>query len=619
MSPIPSWPSLLSGLLLTAGLLVAPPALAKPLLTPADALAPSADGGDPPSATEPAVEPEEDSKPDSIWAQIEGDDASAPAAAASSKELAEERLAELGYTGAIGAETPVEFYMDPLGATALDPLQLDKVDPKEFDIPIATNDMVKKWMTYFLGKGRKYYARYLMRSTHWMPMMHAELEERGMPRDLVYLSMIESGFTTSATSYVAAAGLWQFMPATGRQYGLRLDWWIDERRDPVKATHAALDYLSYLAKMFEGDWWLAWASYNGGEGRVMKATKRYGTTDFWTLVEKDALHPETQNYVPKLIAAAIIGKHPERYGFVGVKYQDAFAYDTVDVPGATGLDVIARCAGVKEEEILEYNPALRRWALPPDLEKWSVRLPPGTKDKFTVAFAKVPPEERVTLARHVVKRKETLASIAKKYGVDSGEIARLNHLSSKSRIKVGQELVVPARPGSTASVEVGPSGDAGSSSSSGSEASSASKAKEPASEGSSSRTVSKTHTVKSGDTLSSIASKYGLSISELKKLNGMKGDKILAGQKLKVGSAPVSDSAAKSSKSESKAESKSSKSESKAESKSDAPKVVKYTVRRGDTLGTIAERYDCSVAELKSWNGIRGSTIYPGQKLKIEQ
>lgn len=619
MSPSLLRPSLLWGLLLPAIVFAAPPALAKdrPLLTPADALG----AGDPaatPEATAPAEEPDGDREDGSIWEQIEGDDAAAPQAAASSKELAEERLAELGYTGAIGAETPVEFYLDPLGATATDPLQLDKVDPKEFDIPIATNDMVKKWMTYFLGKGRKYYARYLMRSTRWMPLMHAELEARGLPRDLVYLSMIESGFTTSATSYVAAAGLWQFMPATGRQYGLRVDWWVDERRDPIKATHAALDYLAYLNKMFEGDWWLSWASYNGGEGRVMKATQRYGTTDFWTLVEKNALHPETQNYVPKLIAAAIIGKHPERYGFVGVKYQDAFAYDEVSVPGATGLDVIARCAGVKEEELLDYNPGLRRWALPPDPESWTVRLPSGTKDKFAVAFAKVPPEERVTLARHVVKRKETLASIAKKYGIEASEIARLNHLGSKSRIKVGQELVVPARSGDTAltsvaSVDPTPAPDAASASRT------KSKDKEPAAEAAP-RTVARTHTVRSGDTLGNIAAKYGLSVAEVKRLNGLKGDKILAGQKLKVGSTPVAESSGKSTKSSGKAESTKAESSGKGESaKADAPKTVKYTVARGDTLGTIAEKYDCTVAELKAWNGIRGSTIYPGQKLKIEQ
>lgn len=596
MPRFPFWPSLSRGPLLLAILIVSPPARAtdRPLLTPADALGqpPPTAPAEPTDAETPATEREASS----IWAEIEGDDAGAPAAAVLSKELAEERLAELGYTGALGAEPPVEFYMDPLGATNLDPLQLDRVDPKEFDIPVVTNTLVKKWMTYFLGNGRKYYARYLMRSTRWMPMMHAALEARGMPRDLVYLSMIESGFTTSATSYASAAGLWQFMPATGRQYGLRLDWWMDARRDPEQATRAALDYLSYLHKLFEGDWWLAWASYNGGEGRVMKETRRHGTTDFWTLVERGALHSETQNYVPKLIAAAIIGKHPERYGFVGVKYQDAFAYDAVTVPGATGLDVIARCAAVKEEDILELNPALRRWALPPDGDAWTVRLPSGTKAAFEVAFALVPPEERITLVRHVVKKKESLASIAKKYGVEAEDVARLNHLTTKSRIKVGQELVVPARPGvatmaSVAAVDVAAP-----------EARSA-----PAKE-----TVTKTHTVKSGDTLSGIASKYGVSVEQVQKLNGIKGTKILAGQKLKVSVTEVA------AEPEAKAATKSS-TKAKTTSKASAAKSVAYTVKRGDTLGSIAERYDCSVSDLKGWNGLKGSTIYPGQKLKIKQ
>ncbi|GDX83804.1 hypothetical protein LBMAG42_56150 [Deltaproteobacteria bacterium] len=594
MPRFPLWPTPLSGLLPLVILLVSPPARAtdRPLLTPGDALsqpaptaAPEAEGAEAP-ATERGAS--------SIWAEIEGDDAGAPAAAALSKELAEERLAELGYTGALGAEPPVEFYMDPLGATNVDPLQLERVDPKEFDIPVVTNTLVKKWMTYFLGNGRKYYGRYLMRSTRWMPMMHAALEARGMPRDLVYLSMIESGFTTSATSYAAAAGLWQFMPATGRQYGLRVDWWMDDRRDPEKATRAALDYLSYLHKLFEGDWWLAWASYNGGEGRVMKETRRHGTTDFWTLVERGALHSETQNYVPKLIAAAIIGKHPERYGFVGVKYQDAFAYDAVTVPGATGLDVIAKCAAVKEEDILELNPALRRWALPPDGDDWTVRLPSGTKAAFEVAFALVPPEERITLVRHVVKKKESLASIAKKYGVEAEDVARLNHLTTKSRIKVGQELVVPARPGVATMASVAPVDVAAPESTSA-----------PAKE-----TVTKTHTVKSGDTLSGIASKYGVSVEQLQKLNGIKGTKILSGQKLKVS---VSEAPAE------PAPKASSKTSSKSSVKATTTKSVSYTVKGGDTLGSIAERYDCSVTELKSWNGLKGSTIYPGQKLKIKQ
>lgn len=571
----------------------------RPLLTPGDALAPDVDA--------PAAERDDAS----VWSQVESDDAAAPQAAASSAELAAERTAEQGYTGALAPEPAVEFYLDPLTATQLDPLHLDKVDKSEFDIPVVVNDAVKKWMTYFLGSGRKYYARYLMRSTRWMPMMHAELEARGMPRDLVYLSMIESGFTTSATSYASAAGLWQFMPATGRQYGLRVDWWVDDRRDPVKATSAALDYLAYLNRLFEGDWWLAWASYNGGEGRVMKETRRHGTTDFWTLVQRGALHSETQNYVPKLIAAAIIGKHPERYGFVGVEYQEAFSFEEAEVPGATGLDVIARCAGVPEETLLEYNPGLRRWALPPDTETWKVRLPKGTASAFAVEFAKVPPEERVSLTRHVVKRKESLGSIAKKYGVSAEEIARLNHLKAKSSLKVGQELVVPARPGSASLASVAAADPDTQKTSSGSKAESTSPTPSSA---------ARTHKVRSGDTLSGIAARYGVSQADLRKLNGLDGDKILLGQTLKVSAA--STDGASSTPSEPKSEAKAAaKSEPKAEAKGESKsgKTVSYTVKRGDTLGTIAERYDCSVSELKSWNSIKGTTIYPGQKLKIKR
>ena len=578
MPPSPLRPPPLSGLLVAAILLLSPQVRAsdRPIFTPTDALGTPLETVD---ADVPADEREEGSQ----WPGLEGDEAGAPVAAALSQELANERLAELGYTGDLGAEAPIAFYLDPLAATSVDPLQLERLDPKEFDIPVVVNDMVKKWMTYFLGNGRPYFGRYLMRSTRWLPMMHAALEERGMPKDLVYLSMIESGFTTSATSYAAAAGLWQFMPATGRQYKLRVDWWMDERRDPEKATRAALDYLSYLHRLFEGDWWLAWASYNGGEGRVMKETRRHGTVDFWTLVERGALHSETQNYVPKLIAAAIIGKHPERYGFVGIEYQDAFAFDTTKVPSATGLDVIARCAGVKEEDLLDLNPALRRWAIPPDGEQWVVRLPTGTKAVFEEAFAKVPPEDRVTLVRHVVKKKESLASIAKKYGVNAEDVARLNHLTVKSRIKVGQELVVPARPGVAILASVAPE-------------------VEPSAPAAAPRTATKTHTVKSGDTLSGIAEKYDVTVAELQKLNGIRGAKILAGQKLKVS---VSDEPT-------------SKSTG-VKSKKAKAKSTSYTVKRGDTLGSIAERYDCSLTELKSWNALKGSTIYPGQKLKIKQ
>lgn len=598
--------------------------------------------------------PATDAPEGSIWDFIEPGGSSETAAVRSAtEELARERIEELASFAGLGAEPPLAYYIDPLSATDNDPLHLEKVNPREFDIPIVVNDAVKQWMGYFLGRGRKYYGRYLERSTHWLPMMYAQIDERGLPRDLVYLSMIESGFSPGASSYASAVGLWQFMSATGRQYGLRVDWWVDERRDPEKSTRAALDYLTYLNRMFAGDWFLSWASYNGGEGRVMNATRRLGTTDFWKIVQANTLHSETENYVPKLIAAAIIGKHPERYGFVGVRYQSAFTFDHVDVPASTSVDVMARCAGISEETFLDYNPALRRWALPPDPEVQTVRVPAGRAGAFKEAFAKVPPAERISFVRHVVRKGESLGTIAKKYGVSVDELVRINRMQSASRVSVGQELIVPAKPKST-EVEVAPpkptSGGAvtpaadpktaaKTAASSGGVVStyvirrgdtlaaiaraqgvsvddlkawnsitdeneiyagqklSLRKGAAPA-PAAAAATTTATYTVRSGDTLSGVAAKYGVTVAQLQSWNNLSGTTITVGRELVVKGGKVASSTAAS---------------------STTTRTTTYTVRRGDSLGAIADRYNCTVAELKSWNGLKGSTIYPGQKLKIKE
>lgn len=602
----------------------------------------------------PAVEP----KPsESIWDYIEADRAptATDEARAATEELAAERLDELAELGAVGAEPPVEYYLDPVAATDKDPLHLDKVNPKEFDIPVVVNDDVKRWMEYFLGRGRKYYTRYLARSTRWLPMMHAQISARGLPKDLVYLSMIESGFSPGAYSYASAVGLWQFMSATGRQYGMRIDYWVDERRDPERATKAALDYLSYLNKLFDGDWWLAWASYNGGEGRVMNATRRYGTTDFWKITTYDYLHTETENYVPKLIAAAIIGKHPERYGFVDIDYVEPFRFERVDVPASTPVEVLARCAGINEEAFLELNPSLRQWSLPPDPETQSIRIPVGATAAFKEAFAKVPPAEKLTYQRHTVRRGESLGSIARKYGVSTEDLARLNHLKNANVITVGMSLVVPAKGGAgkpaegTAAVapEKAPAEKA--------PAEKAPAEKAPAEKAKAEPVPVTSYTVRSGDTLASIARAKGVSVDQLQGWNGIKDENtIYVGQKLtlKAGAAAAEPAPAAPTTTTVKAGDTLSaiaaahgvsveqlKTWNKlsgstitvgqrlvvkggsAPSATPGPsaKSTSYTVKRGDTLGTIAERYNCTVAELKAWNGISGNTIYPGQKLSIRQ
>lgn len=570
-------------------------------------------------AEAPAVEPEE-----SIWSFIEAADGAPPSPEQleATRELVEERAAELSDAGAVGGTPPLEYYFDPIGVTDADPLHLDRVDPSEFDIPIVINDDVKKWMQYFLGRGRKYYARYLERSTHWVPMMHRALEARGLPKDLIYLSMIESGFSTGATSYASAAGLWQFMTYTGRDYGLRIDWWVDERRDPEKSTDAALRYLADLSKMFNGDWLLAWASYNGGQGRVMKATRYYGTTDFWKIAAGDYLHTETENYVPKLIAAAIIGKHPERYGFVGVRYQPEWKFDAVEVPASTSVEVLARCAGMTEDAFLTMNPALRRFALPPEPATQRIRITAGKAAAFKEAFAKVPPEERLTIQQHTVKRGESLGSIARKYSVSVEEIAKVNRIRNVNSIAVGTVLVIPMNGKAVSPADV----EASSKPEAPAKTESASKSTSTSPKPTATVTTPATlHSVRSGDTLSGIASKYGTTVSNLQSWNKLKGTTIMVGQKLvvKPGStapAPATASASGStSRSTSTASStKSTSGASSTSAKPDTSKSVTYTVRRGDTLSAIADRYNCTVAQLQSWNGLKGTTIYVGQKLKIK-
>jgi membrane-bound lytic murein transglycosylase D len=592
------------------------PYLLRGLVTSALAQEPALD------AEAPAVEPEA-----SIWSFIESADGTpaSPDVRAATQELVEERLAELGSVASVGAYPPIEFYLDPIGATSLDPLHLDKVDPKEFDIPVVINPEVKKWMEYFLGRGRKYYARYLERSTQWLPMMHREMDARGLPRDLAYLSMIESGFSTGATSYASAAGLWQFMTYTGKDYGLRIDWWLDERRDPEKATDAALRYLADLHKMFKGDWWLSWASYNGGQGRVMKATRYAGTTDFWKIAAGDYLHTETDNYVPKLIAAAIIGKHPERYGFVGLRYLPEWKFETVEVPASTSVAVMAKCAGMTEDAFLALNPALRRYALPPEPAIQKVRIAPNKSVAFKENLAKVPPDERLTLQRHVVKRGESLGSIARKYGLSVDELARVNRIGNINQISVGMELVVPSNGKAIASTEAGgkaseppPTGGSGATSGSSATKSTSGAATSSTPPTTTTKTTAAvTHTVKSGDTLSGLASKYGVTTKQLQGWNKMSGTNILIGQKLVVKAASTTTTTTSSTTSTTAAK-PSATSSGTATTTAKKATTSSYTVRRGDTLSSIADRYNCSVTDLKSWNGLKGSTIYPGQKLKIK-
>jgi membrane-bound lytic murein transglycosylase D len=316
----------------------------------------------------------------------------------------------------------------------------------EYDIPVEMQPLVATYIHFFQGEGRKWFRKWMGRSTRYIPMMQPILEKEGLPKDLVYLAMIESGFSTAAVSWARAAGPWQFISATGKRYGLKQDFWVDERRDPVKATVAASKYLALLHNDF-GHWYLAWAGYNAGAGRVQWMLDHRGTSDFWQLIDGRGFAKETKHYVPKLIACALVAKHPKAFGFTDdeFNFEQPLNYDEVPIPDATDLEVIARAAGVTVEQIHDLNPELQRWCTPPATEKapYLLRLPKGSAATFATHFAQVAPHERLTFRAHEVKRGDTLSQIAAAYGSVPEAIMRVNGLKNVRALKLHAVLMVP--------------------------------------------------------------------------------------------------------------------------------------------------------------------------------
>jgi LysM repeat protein len=295
---------------------------------------------------------------------------------------------------------------------------------KRFDIPFEYNSWVEKWVDYFTGKGRKHFARYLARLGRFMPYIHAVTDHYGVPRDLVYLSMIESGFNVRAKSWASAVGPWQFIKSTGAMYGLNVDYYIDERRDVQKSTHAATRHLRDLYQEF-GDWYLAFAAYNAGAGKIRNAIRKHGT-NFWDMARGRYLRAETKNYVPKILAAALIAKNPEKYGFRGIRYQVPIAFDTVRLKGPTDLEVAAECAGVDPDLIRLLNPELLRDMTPPHIPNYLLKIPKGTEGRFKRQYAKLRPRDRMKIHYYTAQRGDTVRSIADHWGVSERELAGAN-------------------------------------------------------------------------------------------------------------------------------------------------------------------------------------------------
>jgi len=416
---------------------------------------------------------------------------------------------------------PVDGTPEDLGdVTATDQVsskeaEADKLARQTF--PMVQNEFVDQWIKYFTGRGRKTFERYLARSTRYIPLMQTVLKKDGLPEDLIYLSMIESGFNPKAKSKAKAVGPWQFIKGTGSRYNLAINYWVDERRDFVKSTHAAATYLQELHQIF-GSWYLAAAAYNAGEGKVLAAIRNERTRNFWELArkkpkvkeKKQNFRAETRNYVPKIIAAALVSKEPGKYGFTDIAYEDPFDWEYVRVPGGVDLRAVAEAISYDEEKLHILNAELLRGITPPG-EGYDLKVPRASKDVLLAKLDTLKSRKMREYAVHSVRRGDTLGGIARRYGSDSQEILELNRLKSTRSLRVGMELNVPVRAGRGRNLEEENTPRKKKKSSDG--GSSAASAQAPAPNAGD-------YVVKNGDTLWDIAQKHGVSVGELKKANG---------------------------------------------------------------------------------------------------
>jgi membrane-bound lytic murein transglycosylase D len=394
------------------------------------------------------------------------------------------------------------------------------------DLVVPVNPKVLSYVELFRTRLREWFAESLRRGGRYLPMIQRVFRAEGLPLDLAYVALVESAFKPTAVSRARAKGVWQFVRDTARAHGLKEDWYLDERADPEKATRAAARYLKTLAGLFGGDWLLALASYNGGPGRIERAIARSGKRDFWALAATPRLLPrETREYVPMILAAIVIAKAPTAFGFA-VEPDPPIVYETVALPQPVDLRRVAAWIGTSFEQLLELNPELRRWMTPVRHPDYELKVPLGSADLLRARLALAADEEIQPFDRHVVRRGETLASIARKLRVSRADLAAANHLAVHARVRVGQALIVPRppaldrvarrdtsaprRPALPRLAGGGMDDDPGT---------------EP---------MRILHHVKPGDTLAALARLYGTTVRDLQRWNDLPTTRIVAGTRLVV-------------------------------------------------------------------------------------
>lgn len=479
----------------------------------------------------------------------------------------------------------------------------------QYDFPVTMNRQVEFYLDFFQNKQPKIFARWLSRSGRYLPMIKKHLQEAGLPSDLCYLPMIESGYSLTATSTASAVGPWQFMQGTGKDYGLTIDSYVDERRDPEKATRSAISYLTRLYDEF-GSWHLAVAAYNAGEGTIRKAIRNHNTNNFWELAGSQYLQLETKRYVPKLIAAIIIAKEPEKYGFTGIEYLPPLAYDTVEVPRWTSLEAVALAGNVSFEDLRELNRELRKAITPPDEDEYSIKVPVGKKEVISKNLPNVRAIASTEYKTHVVARGETITRICKKYNLGKITLLKANNLRAE-KLTPGQRLRIPYQ---TTSYKIIPQSQWAA-------------MKKGKANLSSDNVV--LHTIKSGETLDEISKRYNVSKQMIASWNNLKDlHKIKVGQQLalyvqgglkdtdtKGTGTATANIAAKQQRSP-----KDVRAGVDTKNRQSKEKTTRthYRVKGGDTLSSIAKRYNITPREIRKLNKLDDDTIYPGLTLLLE-
>lgn len=520
--------------------------------------------------------------------------------------------------------------LETLERPLLEDVLMRDIRPVGTQIAMTQNRLVEQSIAFLLRNPDRHINNWMSRAETYFPMIEQILEEEGAPDELKYLAMIESGLNPSAKSWASAVGMWQFMAATGRAYDLQVNSWVDDRMNPEKATRAAAQHMNDLHAMF-GDWHLALAAYNTGPGNVRRAQRRSGKTTFWDIY--DYLPRETRNYVPMFIATSLVASNPEAFGLAGVDAGPRYAYHYVPVEGMLAIGDIARMAGTTESTIRALNPELRRNTLPPSRSAFYVRVPYGTHDRFIAEYESLPAAARTTAVEHVVRRGDSLGRIGSQHGVSVASLMQANNLRSTT-IHPGNRLVIPV-PAYTsgkppAAIETGSvlAVDYGSRSRrpivveeltpqrptanqtpvvaartsapptrTSSTPTAASPTPEPAASTSSSSEASSeeadtriVYRVQRGDNLTTIARKYGVSVTQIRSWNNLRSTRIQAGQSLTMYTS--SDAP-------------------------EAPATITHVVRRGETLSGLASRYGVTVANIRSWNNLRTNNIRVNQRLTI--